>query len=59
MKNRMKGQSCISETFEFGEVRYGTHCACPLTHRIHAEVAGALTRHANTRFGRNALMCNV
>lgn len=40
VRNHIMGQYCVSDFMEFGEVRYGQHCNCPLTHRITAEVGG-------------------
>ena len=40
VKNRVRTVGCLTDFMEFGEVRYGYHCKCPLTHRIHAVVGG-------------------
>lgn len=41
VKNNVMGQPCVNDFMEFGEVRYGYHCQCPLVHYICAEVDGS------------------
>ena len=40
VKNRILSQGCLDDAMQFGEVRYGQHHNCPLTHVIHAVEGG-------------------
>ena len=40
VRNCILGQPEVEDKMDFGEVRYGYHCRCPLTHKICAEIGG-------------------